>query len=631
MSPLVIRQRPWTALLLGSSLLAAGAVAVAAEIYVSPAESRLRSDVGFLADDLREGRGPGTKGLDAAAEYIATVFREAGLTTAPGAEGYFQNFTIPGTARLKENVALAFDLPGDTPDLAGTLKEDFTPLVRGGEGNLNDAPIVFAGYGITAKDDNLKLDYDDYKDRDVKGKVVLVIRREPQQKQADSRFAGTQATTYSSLRHKARNAAEHGAAAVLLVNDGATVGGGKDELMDFAASDGDGSGPPFVMITRALADRLLEAAGAPKLAALEAKIDEDLAPNTFPLEGVALDLTVGVDRQPIAVKNVVGVLEGSGPHADETIVVGAHYDHLGFGGSGSLQFGSKDIHNGADDNASGTALMMELARRLARRTDPLPRRVVFMAFSGEERGLLGSRHYVEHPLYPLANTVTMLNFDMVGRLNPSSEITVFGAGTSPGFEELIKALAGSQGLKPTIVEGTAMQFNASDHASFYYKDVPVIFTFTGTHADYHRPSDDTPRINFEGMARIADYAELLLLDVARRPTRPAFVKLKGGSPGPLASASRGSGVYLGTRPAYGAEGKGVKLDGVSEGSPAEKAGIKGGDVIVKFDGKEVVTIEDFMEGLSRKKPGDVVEIVVLRDGKETPLKATLATRGGGAN
>lgn len=621
------RPRRWAALLLAGWL--APAAAFAAEAYISPAESRLRADVGFLADDLREGRGPGTKGLDAAAEYIATVFREAGLTTAPGADGYYQNFTIPGTAKLQENASLSIDPPGDKPVLNATIKQDFSPLIRGGEGALKDISLVFAGYGITAKNDDLKLDYDDYKDLDVKGKVVLIIRREPQQNKEDSPFSGKETTTYSSLRHKARNAAEHGAAAVLMVNDAISAAENNDELMPFSSSDGDGSGPPFVMISRALADRILEAADAPKLADLEAAIDADLKPASRVLENSNVSLTVSIDRSPTPVKNVIGVLEGAGPLAEETIIIGAHYDHLGFGGSGSLAMGSHDIHNGADDNASGTALMLELARRIARRADPLPRRVVFMAFSGEERGLLGSRHYVNNPLYPLDKTVTMLNFDMVGRLNPSDELIVFGTGTSPGFTELVKALADSQTLKPTIIEGTQMQFNASDHASFYYKDIPVLFSFTGTHAEYHRPADDTDLINFSGMARIADYAELLLLDIARRPIRPTFVKLKGtgASPGPV-SASRGSGAYLGTRPAYGAEEKGVKLDGVAEGSPAEKAGLKGGDLIVKFDGKEIANIEDFMEGLSRHKPGDSIDIVVLREGKETPLKATLGTRSG---
>ncbi len=626
MSLLAHRPRCWSALLLGTTVLAATATH-AAETYVSPAESRLRSDVGFLADDLREGRGPGTKGLDAAAEYIATVFREAGLTTAPGADGYYQNFTIPGSARLTDAATLTIQPPGDKPVITGTFKQDFTPLIRGGEGSLKDLSLVFAGYGITAKNDDLKLDYDDYKDLDVKGKAVLILRREPQQSKEDSPFSGKEITTFSSLRHKARNAAEQGAAAVLFVNDAATVAEGKDELMEFSTSDGDGSGPPFLMLSRALADRILESAGEPKLAELEAAIDADLKPVSRVLEKTTVNLNVSIDRSPTPVKNVIGVIEGAGPHADETVIVGAHYDHLGFGGTGSLAMGSREIHNGADDNASGTALMLELARRVARRADPLPRRVVFMAFSGEERGLLGSRHYVNNPLYPLESTVTMLNFDMVGRLNPSDEVIIFGTGSSPDFTDLVKVLAGSQNLKPTIIEGTQMQFNASDHASFYYKDIPVIFTFTGTHPDYHRPSDDTPLINFEGMARIANYAELLLLDVARRPSRPSFVKLKGTAPSPV-SASRGSGAYLGTRPAYGSEEKGVKLDGVAEGSPAEKAGIKGGDVIVKFDGKEITNIEDFMEGLTRHKPGDSVEIVVRRDGAETALKATLGTRAG---
>src|SRR5262249_30321601 len=202
----------------------------------------------------------------------------------------------------------------------------------------------------------------------------------------------------AAFRHKARNAAEHKAAAVLLVNDETGLKGAKDELLDFAAPGPTSAEVPFIMLTRAFADRLLEAAGAPSLAELEKQIDEDLKPASRVLEGLKLDAEVTIDRTPISAKNVVAVLEGKGPLANETIIVGAHYDHLGLGGAGSLAFGSRDIHNGADDNASGTAMVMEMARRLARRADPLPRRIVFMAFSAEERGLLGSRHYVENPL-----------------------------------------------------------------------------------------------------------------------------------------------------------------------------------------------------------------------------------------
>ena len=321
---------------------------------------------------------------------------------------------------------------------------------------------------------------------------------------------------------------------------------------------------------------------------------------------------------------MVGVLEGSGSLADETIVIGAHYDHLGRGGlfSGSLSFLSKDIHNGADDNASGTAMVLEMARRLARRPDPLPRRVVFIAFSGEERGLLGSRHYVEHPLYPLKSTVMMVNFDMVGRLNRENELTVYGTGTSPGFDLLVDALGKSSGFTiKKIPEG----HGPSDQQSFVLKDIPVFFAFTGTHRDYHRPSDDTGLINFAGMARIADLGELLLLDVIRRPERPAFVKVerrgRQGDPG-----RAGVGVYLGSIPSYDDDSKGVKLSGVREGSPAEKGGLKAGDVIVKFGGKPIATIYDYTESLGHYKPDDKVEVVVRRDGQDVTLQVTLGKR-----
>lgn len=594
--------------------------------YISPATSRLKADVSYLADDAREGRGTGTKGIDAAADYIATVFKEAGLKTAPGAEGYFQPFTIGGTPELSDPLSLTIKGP-DGKTLAPEARTDFTPLALGSGGKFQDLPIVYVGYGITAKDEGLKLEYDDYKDLDVKGKAVLIIRREPQQEKEDSPFAGKQNTTFASFRHKVTNAVSHGAAAILLVNDAAGLKGGKDELLNFHAAGGGNGRVPFVMLKRDVVDKLLAQAKQPSLDDLEKQIDADLKPNGRVLEGWTVGGEITVERKPVHAKNVIGVLNGAGPLAEETIVVGAHYDHLGRGeAGGSLAFGNRDIHNGADDNASGTALVMELARRLAHRTDPLPRRVVFMAFSGEERGLLGSKHYVDHPLFPLSDTVAMINFDMVGRLNEKAELTIFGAGTVPGLDGLVKALASSQGLTPKLITGTQGEFFASDHASFYTKDIPVLFAFTGTHPDYHRPSDDTDRINFQGMTQVADMGELMLLDFARRPERPKFTKLPSGG-GPRVGRVAGSGAYLGTRPAYGTEDiKGVLLDGVSENSPAEKAGLKKGDIIVKFDGKTIESIEEFMEGLSGHKPGDNIELGIKRDGEEKSLKATLGTR-----
>ena len=611
------------------ALVAIAAPALAlADDYASPAQKRLRADVSYLADDAREGRGPGTKGLDASADYIASAFKDAGLKPAPGGDGYFQPFDLPGERALGDDPSLAVTIKNDDETtLKAAFKGDFTPLELGGSGDPKDLPLVFVGYGITAKDEDLKLDYDDYDGLDVDGKAVLMIRREPQMDSEDSPFGGKATTTYATFNHKIANAVKHGVKAIVMVNDGSSTKDGKDELLDFSAAGGTGTaGFTFFMVTRDFADRALKAAGQPPLAEIEERIDADLKPRSKALDGVTIDGSVAIAKKAVKVKNVIGVLEGAGPLADETIVVGAHYDHLGLGGLGSLALGDRSIHNGADDNASGTAMMMEMARRLARRPDPLPRRVVFMAYSAEERGLIGSAFYVNHPLFPLEKTVAMVNFDMVGRLNPEGDLTVFGTGSSPGLDTLVESLAKDQDLKAKNVVGTQGEFFASDHASFYMKDIPVVFFFTGTHADYHRPSDDTDLINFDGMRRIADVGELLLLDLSRRPQRPEFIKLSRGPV--MASASRGSGVYLGTRPSYAdvPEGGGVKLDGVNDDSPAAKGGMKGGDVVVKFAGMDVKDIEGYMAAMNGHKPGETVEIVVKRDGKDVTLKVTLGTR-----
>ncbi len=618
---------------LGALLVFSGRVGAGETPRPSAAEARLKADVSYLADDDREGRAPGTKGIEAAAAYIAGEFQGLGLKPAPGADNFFQPFTISGNAKLGKPAELAFHGPDDKT--LGAAKEDVSPLAIGVGGKLEKAGIVFAGYGITAKGAAAGGEYDDYAGLDVKGKVVLILRREPRRDQPESPFGGRRPSDFATFRHKATNAFQHGAAAVLLANDVGEVKK-EDHLLGLNQAGPDvNSAIPFVMITRALADRLLEAAGQPKLEAMEKEIDTDLKPRSRELKDWTLSADVDIARNELKTKNVVAVLEGSGPLADETVVIGGHYDHLGRGGmlSGSLSFLSSDIHNGADDNASGTAMVLEMARRLARRPDAPPRRVVFMAFSGEEKGLLGSQYYVSHPLIPLDKTVMMVNFDMVGRLNDKQELTMIGTGTVPGMDALTAALGASTGMKIKTISGLTDGFGGSDHESFYNKKIPVLFAFTGVHKDYHRTTDDSDRINFAGMARIADYCELLLLDVIRRPERPEFVKLaprtrtaaRNGNADP---ARAGFSVYLGTMPDYAESdsGKGVKLAGVREGSPAEKGGLKSGDVIIKFAGKPVSTISDYMESLSRGKPGDVVELGVQRDGKETTLKVTLGKR-----
>ena len=594
----------------------------------------MKEDVGFLAADAREGREPGTKGIEASANYIADVFAKAGLKPAPGADGYFQPFFISAGVYLKKDQFLSFDGP-DGANLKPQFKDEFTPLAIGTARILEKTPIVFAGYGITAKNSRRHpgLEYDDYAGVDVKGKAVLIIRREPQQRDGVSPFDGKEYSSYATFQHKAVNAFQHGAAAVIVVNNRASIAGAADELLGFSrAGVAPISNIPFLMVTRAQAEKLLSAAGQPSLASLEKKIEADLKPHSREIPGWALSAKIFIEGEKIETKNVVGVMEGAGPHANETVVIGGHYDHLGHGGmtSGSLAIFSKDIHNGADDNASGTSMVLELARRLAARRDPLPRRLVFIAFSGEERGLLGSRYYVEHPLIPLDETVMMINCDMVGRLNTRSELTMVGTGSTQGIETIVEALGHSAGLKIKKVAGLSDGFGGSDHESFYAKGVPVLFAFTGLHSDYHRPSDDTDRINFTGMGRIADYLELIALDVARRPARPAFVKLTEQSNPHAAggdNARRGTSVSLGIMPDYGYEQKdGLKITGTRDGGPAAKAGLKDGDRIVRCGQKAVGTIYDYMEIMTQFKPGDQLDVVVVRDGKEVELDVNLEAR-----
>ena len=586
-------------------------------------------------------RGPSstvTKGIEAAAAYIAGVFEGAGLKPAPGANGYFQPFTISGRPTIAGKPELALVGPGGK-ELKGVFKTDFSPLALGTGGSLDNVPIVFAGYGITAKDEARKLDYDDYAGINVKGKAVLLIpplNRSREMKPVRSmarkpapmrRFSTRRPTRFSTAPSPLSLSTTRPAWPAKRISCSRFSTGGRSTDVN--------SNLPFVMLTRELGmDKLLAEAGEPAAAQLEQDIDSGLKPRSRPIKGWGLTERIVIERSGTETKNVVGVLEGAGPLADETVVIGGHYDHLGHGGmgSGSMAIFSRDIHNGADDNASGTAMVLELARRLGARRDPMPRRVVFIAFSGEERGLLGSLYYVAHPLFPLSSTVMMVNFDMVGRLNAKNELTMIGTGTTPGIDALVDVLGKSAGLTIKKVSGMTDGFGGSDHQSFYGKQVPVLFAFTGIHADYHRPSDDTDLINFPGMARIADYLELITLDVVRRPERPTYIALKAPRPMPRHTASAGGGgsvAALRVVADYGYEGNnGVSVSKVIEGGPAAQAGMKDGDLITKLGNKPIGTMGDYMESLSKHKPGEKVEVVVKRDGKDVKLQVTLGSRPG---
>lgn len=321
------------------------------------------------------------------------------------------------------------------------------------------------------------------------------------------------------------------------------------------------------------------------------------------------------------VKNVIGLLPGQGRLAGQAVVVGAHYDHLGLGGFASLDPDSVDVvHNGADDNGSGTVSVLEIARRLAARQTGNARAVVLIAFTGEELGLLGSDYYVKHPVVPIESTFAMINLDMVGRLR-ADRVTVFGAETAREFPALLDSLRTASGL---TVAGSGDGYGRSDQSSFYAADVPVLHFFTGTHEDYHRASDDADKINVDGVARIASLASDLTWALATRQTPLTFVDAE--PPAPVAGG--GYGAYLGTIPDMSESPGGVRLTGVRAGSPAEAAGIKAGDIIVQIGDHEVKDLYAMTDALRAHQPGDSVVIAVLRDGKRIELRATLTRRSG---
>jgi hypothetical protein len=616
---MAVRQR-WRRWQLGAVLGVLALLGVQALAQDDPVVERMRKDLTFLASDECEGRGVFTEGINKAADHIAASFKESGLKPAGPNGSYFQPFQIRrGASKLQGTPTLTLRGPqGQEITLkAGT---DFQALGFSDSGKVS-APLVFAGYGVTAPG----LGYDDFKDVDVAGKVVVLVRRTPRY-DSPAGFDGGNRDTHAALARKFANAAQHKAAAVLLVNDRSEQG---DKLVGFGGfGTATVDGLQVLQVRRPVLDALLLSSLGTGLRELEADIDRDLKPRSAVLPGWQASLQVEVVKpKAVTAKNVVGVLEGSGPLAKETVVIGAHYDHLGYGeyGSRAKDRTKKQIHYGADDNASGTTTVLELARRFGRMKDRQGRRLVFMTFSGEELGLLGSAHYCDkEPLFPLADTVTMVNLDMVGRLrkvdgNDKEQLLVGGVGTSKTFEKLIDSLNEKHGFQ---LKKSASGFGPSDHASFYRNKVPVFFVWTGLHPkdrdDYHRPTDTADRINVAGMKKIADLVEPLVVELSTAADRPQYLPT-GAEPG-----SRPANLpRLGIRPGnYDEKNMGVKVDDVIAGGPADLAGIKAGDVIVRIAGQPVGDIGAYMTILAKQKRGAPVEIGILRGAKEITVKAT---------
>ena len=568
----------------------------------------------YLASDELTGRGVDTPGIKLAANYIAKEFAQYELKAAGDDNSYFQSFDVAVGVDVKEPSKLAL---GD--NLAPALREDWIPLGFSASGRT-ESEVVFAGYGVTAKD----YGYDDYAGIDAKGKIVLVLRYEPPPKNEKSPFKTFPGySIHSALRTKANNARDHGAVGMILIDPNQSADE-KTELLSTRASLWRGGNSLLAaQLKRRVAEKWLAVRGV-SLQALKEEIDREEKPASTALAGAKVALQVTLEEKRRSTDNVVAVLPGADPILkNEHVVVGAHYDHLGFGEFGALTAQAPGrIHHGADDNASGTAVLLDLARRLSQLQLKPARSIVFVAFSAEELGLYGSRHFVER--WPaITSTKAMVNLDMVGRLR-DNRLTVFGARSGKNLSAIVGAGARQLGLDINESDGVGR----SDHMSFYNKKIPVLHFFTGTHPDYHRPTDTWEKLNIEGMGKVSDLVLASVLRIANAKETIDFVSLPARPPAAETAQRRGgSGAYLGSIPDYGVNAEGVALAGVTEGSPAARAGLRQGDVIIELAKKKIKNIEDLTDALGGHKPGDEIEIVVQRTGQAVTVKVILSSRG----
>ena len=592
-----------------NSLVVAPAGRPATEAISDFSASRYFEHVKYLSRDEMKGRGNGTPELDQAADYIASQFRTWGLRPMGDKGTYFQKFQVTiGATPGPQN---ELDVNGKQLK----INEDFVPIVFSDTSSF-DGALVFAGYGITAPE----FHYDDYQDVNVTGKIVLVLRHEPQESDPKSPFDGTNFTSHASFINKAINAKQHGAQGIIFITDL----NHEDEQVGPATrtEETDDLGIPAVHAKRDAVVGLLKTGGK-DLSAIQKSIDADLKPHSFDIPNSQVHISTDILRAHKVVQNVLAGLPGSDPALEnEWVIVGAHYDHLGFGDRSSLapsQIGQ--IHHGADDNASGTSGVLEIARLAAKNRQQWKRSVLFMTFAGEEIGLLGSSYFVNHPTVPLKTVMGMINMDMIGRIN-NDRLFVGGVGTSPEFKSWLEQFNKSSGLN---LDYSDSGYAASDHMSFNSKKIPVLFFFSGLHTDYHKPSDTYEKINSNGAIKVLSLVYQMADKMATEPQRLQYTEVQ--QPKPAAAGSGGGyGPYFGSVPDFRDDLKGVLFADVQNGSPAGKAGLKQGDLLVQFDGKPIENLYDFTYALRSKKVGDIVVVVVKRNGQEVKANVTLEAR-----
>lgn len=566
----------------------------------------VQDHINYLASDELEGRFTGTEKCFTVAKYIQNEFTKYGLKPLFN-DSYLQEFPFTSSIELTDANKLTLFI-GDNK-VSTSLEEDFITLPFSGTADVN-GKLVFAGFGISAPD----LEYDDYEGLDVTGKIVVVLRDHPEPDVPHSEF-----DSFSPLRKKASVARDKGALGIIFVN-GYEDFRKDDELVEFKFDRG-GAVTDFAVanVKRKLIEKLFETE-QPSFEDTYKKITETKKPASFEFKDASASLTTEVKEVEGTSWNVAGYLEGNDPELkDEYIVIGAHFDHLGWGKENSLYTGDEPmIHNGADDNASGTTGVLEIAEKFASIKDKIKHSIIFITFSGEELGLLGSNYFVNNSPVPTEEMIVMINMDMIGRLNEENSLIVYGTGTSSGWEDILNN-NNTDSLKLTFNEEG---YGPSDHSSFYGKKIPVLFFFTGTHEDYHRPSDDADKINSMGEETVLNYVFKVASSIDDAEERPDYLLVEKKDQGNV----RMGKVWVGTIPDFASNVDGYKISGVSEGSPAEEAGLEGGDIITKFGEKKISNIYDFTYALGDYVPGDVVNIVVLRGEEELTFEVKLGTR-----
>ena len=536
--------------------------------------------VRYLADDRLEGREVGSAGARCAGDYLAAQFSALGLEPGGDQGSYFQSFSIRKGAELGPDNRLV------VAGQAFSVGSDWVPFGFSASAEV-EQELIYGGHLLS----NPGTPDDQFARLDISDKIVVVEWGDPD----DLHGGGLRGDPH----FKATVAAGRDAAAILLL---APVGMGPPALSDEIRA---GLQIPVIVVRDEIAEVIREVL----------------------INGASGTLSTDVRVTTAEARNVVAVLPGgSATLRDEYVIVGAHYDHLGFGGEGSLAPDETAIHNGADDNASGTAAVVEAARRLM--AGPRPgRSIIFMAFTGEERGLWGSAHFVREPTVDLTDVVAMLNLDMVGRV-VNDEVTVFGVGTAAEWDEVLDA-ANADLAAPLTLAKAPDGYGPSDHSSFYGEGIPVLHFFSNTHEDYHRPEDDWQKINVDGMDRVTELTARVAARLASGGADAvALTPMVQERQAPVASSSSsgGYGPYLGTIPDMTPRDFGLRLTGVREGSPAAIAGLQAGDVVVEFDGNPIADIYAYTYALQDKSVGDAVTIVVEREGERVTVTAVLAER-----